>query len=113
MGVEITAWNGVYGDGVKVGTAIGVPHWLTPPNGLWCIVIVVYPEPKFLVGVVLNDDGAVDTWWYLREDRELKKIDSKDCVLLQNWYLGSGRAVMLSSSEDMVLFHALKCCDST
>jgi len=26
MGVEVIACNGVYGDGVKVGAAIGVPH---------------------------------------------------------------------------------------
>ncbi len=30
-------------------------------------------EPEFLVGVVLDDNGAVDAWWYRREDRELKK----------------------------------------
>jgi hypothetical protein len=34
MGVEVTACNGVYGDGVNVGAATGVPHLLTPPNGL-------------------------------------------------------------------------------
>jgi len=34
MGVEVTACNEVYADGVKVGAAIGVPHLLTPPNGL-------------------------------------------------------------------------------
>jgi hypothetical protein len=34
MGVEVTACNGVYDDGVKIGVAIGVPHLLTPPNGL-------------------------------------------------------------------------------
>jgi hypothetical protein len=32
MGVEVTIYNGIYDDGVKVGAAIGVPHWLTPPN---------------------------------------------------------------------------------
>jgi len=26
MGVEVMACNGIYGDGVKVGVAIGVPH---------------------------------------------------------------------------------------
>jgi len=26
MGVEVTACNGVYGDGAKVGATIGVPH---------------------------------------------------------------------------------------
>jgi hypothetical protein len=26
MGVEVTAYNGIYNDGVKVGAAIGVPH---------------------------------------------------------------------------------------
>jgi hypothetical protein len=26
MGVEVTACNGVYGDGVKVGTTTGIPH---------------------------------------------------------------------------------------
>jgi hypothetical protein len=26
MGVEVTACNGVYGDGVKAGATIGVPH---------------------------------------------------------------------------------------
>jgi len=26
MGVEVTACSGIYGDGVKVGAAIGVPH---------------------------------------------------------------------------------------
>jgi len=26
MGVEVTACNGVYDDGVKVGAATGVPH---------------------------------------------------------------------------------------
>jgi hypothetical protein len=34
MGVEITACNGIYGDGVNIGVVIGVPHLLTPPNGL-------------------------------------------------------------------------------
>jgi hypothetical protein len=41
MGVEVTACNGVYGDGVNVGAATGIPHWLTPPNGLWCTIDVV------------------------------------------------------------------------
>jgi hypothetical protein len=26
MGVEVTACNGIYGDGVKVGATISVPH---------------------------------------------------------------------------------------
>jgi hypothetical protein len=26
MGVEVTIYNGIYDDGVKVGAAIGVPH---------------------------------------------------------------------------------------
>jgi len=26
MGVEVTACNGIYGDGVKIGVAIGVSH---------------------------------------------------------------------------------------
>jgi len=26
MGVEVTACNGVYGDGVKAGEVVGVPH---------------------------------------------------------------------------------------
>jgi hypothetical protein len=26
MGVEVTTYNGIYGDGVKVSAAIGVPH---------------------------------------------------------------------------------------
>jgi hypothetical protein len=26
MGVEVTACNGVYGDGVKAGAVVGVPH---------------------------------------------------------------------------------------
>jgi hypothetical protein len=52
----------------------------------------------------------VDVWWYYREDRELKDIGSKGCVLLRNWYLGSRWVVVLSSSEDMVLSHALKFC---
>jgi hypothetical protein len=34
MGVEVTACNGVYGDGVNIGAATVVPHLLTPPNGL-------------------------------------------------------------------------------
>jgi hypothetical protein len=34
VGVEITACNGIYGDGVKVGVLTGVPHWLNLPNGL-------------------------------------------------------------------------------
>jgi hypothetical protein len=34
MGVEITIYNEIYGDGVKANATIGVPHLLTPPNGL-------------------------------------------------------------------------------
>jgi hypothetical protein len=34
MGVEVTIYNEVYGDGVNVGAATGIPHLLTPPNGL-------------------------------------------------------------------------------
>jgi hypothetical protein len=41
MGVEVTIYSGIYGDGVKVSVATSVPHWLTPPNGLWCTVHVV------------------------------------------------------------------------
>jgi hypothetical protein len=26
MGVKVMAYNGIYGDGVKAGAAIGVPH---------------------------------------------------------------------------------------
>jgi hypothetical protein len=26
MGVEVTAYNGIYGDGVKANAAVGVPH---------------------------------------------------------------------------------------
>jgi hypothetical protein len=38
-----------------------------------------------MVGVVLDDGGVVDTSWYYREDRELKEIGSKDCVLFHNY----------------------------
>jgi hypothetical protein len=34
VGVEITACNGIYNDGVKAGVITGVPHWLNPPTGL-------------------------------------------------------------------------------
>jgi hypothetical protein len=34
MGVKVTTCSGIYGDGVKVNVTIGVPHGLTPPNGL-------------------------------------------------------------------------------
>jgi hypothetical protein len=34
MGVKVTACNGIYGDGVKVGAIISIPHLLTPPNEL-------------------------------------------------------------------------------
>jgi hypothetical protein len=26
MGVEVTAWSGIYSDGVKVGVAASIPH---------------------------------------------------------------------------------------
>jgi hypothetical protein len=26
MGVKVTAYSGIYGDGVKVGVAVGIPH---------------------------------------------------------------------------------------
>jgi hypothetical protein len=34
MGVKVTTCNRIYGDGLKVGTVVGIPHLLTPPNGL-------------------------------------------------------------------------------
>jgi len=34
MGVVVTICSGIYDDGVKVGALAGVPHELTPPNGL-------------------------------------------------------------------------------
>jgi hypothetical protein len=34
MGVEVTNWSEIYSDGVKAGATVGVPHRLTPPNGL-------------------------------------------------------------------------------
>jgi len=34
MGVEVTACSRIYGDGVNIGVVAGVPHLLTPPNGL-------------------------------------------------------------------------------
>jgi hypothetical protein len=34
MGVDITACNGIYDDGVKAGVTASVRHKLTPPNGL-------------------------------------------------------------------------------
>jgi hypothetical protein len=34
IGVEVTVCSGIYGDGAKVGAAIGIPHLLTPLNGL-------------------------------------------------------------------------------
>jgi hypothetical protein len=42
------------------------------------------PKPKFLVGVVLDNGVVVDALWYRHEDRELKEIGAKDCVLLRN-----------------------------
>jgi len=70
-----------------------------------CVVLL---EPEFLVGVVLDDNGDVDIWWYHCEDHEFKEIGSNDCVLFHSWYLGYNWAVMFSSSEDMVLSHAPK-----
>jgi len=61
-----------------------------------------------MVGVVLDDGGAVNVWWYRREDRELKEVGSNDYVLLHSWYLGYGWAIVLSSSKDMVLSNAPK-----
>jgi hypothetical protein len=61
------------------------------------------PESEFLVRVVLDDGGAVDAWWYRREDRELKEIGSNGRVLLRSWCLGFIWIVLLSSSEDMML----------
>jgi hypothetical protein len=113
MGVKVTTYNAIYDDRVKVGAAIGIPHWWAPPNGLWCTIDVVQPELEFLVGVVFDDGGVVDTWWYYCEDRELKEIGSKDCVLFRSWYLGSSWVVVLSSSKDMVLSHATKFCNNT
>jgi hypothetical protein len=59
MGVKVTAWNGIYGDSVKIGAVIGVPHLWTPLNGFRCIVDVMEfeLELEFMVGVVLNDGG--------------------------------------------------------
>ncbi len=34
MGVEVTAYNGIYSDGVKASATIDVLHLVTPPNGL-------------------------------------------------------------------------------
>jgi hypothetical protein len=42
------------------------------------------PKPEFLIRIILDDDGAINAWWYRREDCELKDIGSKDCVLLHN-----------------------------
>jgi hypothetical protein len=41
MGVKVMACSGTYSDGVKASVAVGVRHWLTPPNRLWCIVDVM------------------------------------------------------------------------
>ncbi len=41
MGVKVTAYNGIYGDGVKAGAATSVPHLLNLPNELLCIMDVV------------------------------------------------------------------------
>jgi hypothetical protein len=37
-----------------------------------------------MLGVILDDGGIVDAWWYRREDHELKEIASKDGVLLRS-----------------------------
>jgi hypothetical protein len=113
MGVEVTTCKGIYSDGVKVSVVACVPHWLTPPNGLWCTVDVVQPKPEFLVGIVLDDSCVVNAWRYHREDRELKDIDSNDYVLFRSWYLGFGWTIVLSLSKDMVLSHAPKFCSNT
>ncbi len=34
MGVEVMACSGIYDDGVKANVTAGIPHLLTPPNGL-------------------------------------------------------------------------------
>jgi hypothetical protein len=34
MGVDVTACSVIYDDGVKASAVAGVPHLLTPPNGL-------------------------------------------------------------------------------
>jgi hypothetical protein len=39
--VEVMACSGIYDDAVKARAAIGGPHWLTPLNGLRCIVDVM------------------------------------------------------------------------
>jgi hypothetical protein len=36
MGVKVMAYSGIYRDGVEVDVVIGIPHLLTPPNGLSC-----------------------------------------------------------------------------
>jgi hypothetical protein len=41
MGVEVTACNRIYNDGVKASAGASVPHLLTLPNGLCCTVDVV------------------------------------------------------------------------
>jgi hypothetical protein len=46
----------------------------------WCNVT----KPEFLVGVVLDDGGVVDVWWYRHENHELKKIGSNDYVLFRS-----------------------------
>jgi hypothetical protein len=33
MGVKVMIYNGIYGDGAKVGVAVGVPHLLAIPDG--------------------------------------------------------------------------------
>jgi hypothetical protein len=32
----------------------------------------------------MDDGGAIDTYYYRREDYEFKKIGSKDCVLFRS-----------------------------
>ncbi len=41
MGVEVTTCSEIYDDGVKAGAIVGVPHLLTPLNGLSCIIDVM------------------------------------------------------------------------
>jgi len=34
IGVKVMVCSGIYDDGVKAGAPGGIPHSLTPPNGL-------------------------------------------------------------------------------
>jgi len=34
MGVDIMTCSRIYNDGMKAGAVVGIPHYLTPPNGL-------------------------------------------------------------------------------